>query len=191
MAIDLSILQRCIDNDQRALKQLYEYSFCRLMPLCVRYHNNQEDARASLNIAFMKIVQNLPSMEFEKFNYEAWSKRIMTNTLIDEYRKQKLRNEHYIKKETERELDNISEAVTNEGMENLNHEFLMKLLQQLPETTRMVFNLHVVEGYGHKEISEMLSIPEGTSKWHVSNARKLMKELLEKVLNKTTLDEFI
>ncbi len=191
LIVDLDILKRCANNDQRAIKQLYEHCFHKLMPLCLRYHVNQEDARSSLNIAFMKIIQNLPSMELSTLNFNAWSKRITANTLIDEYRKRKHQDDHYLKKETERELDAASNLTTNEGLENLNYDALLTLIYKLPENTRVVFNLFVIEGYAHNEIAEELDIPIGTSKWHLSNARKLLKEMLEKTTINTHKNEFV
>lgn len=191
MIIDNKVLQRCVENDQRAIKQLYEYCYHKLMPLCVRYHSNQEDARSSLNLAFVKIIKTLPKVNIEELTFNAWAARITTNTLVDEYRKRKLQEDHYIKKETERELDVCSESSNNEGLENLNYEFLLQLVQKLPEVTKIVFNLFVIEGYTHNEIAEMLEMPLGTSKWHISAARKLLKEYLEKVEFKTHNNELV
>lgn len=191
MIIDLDILQQCAKNDQRAIKQLYEYCFHKLMPLCLRYHVNKEDARSSLNLAFMKIIQSLSTMELSKLNFDAWARRITNNTLVDEYRKRKNQETHYLKKDSERELENASNLTTNEGLENLNYAALLELIQKLPETTRVVFNLFVIEGYPHNEIAEKLDIPLGTSKWHVSNARKLLKEMLEKITVNTHYNEFV
>lgn len=191
MIIDAEILSRCLKNDQRVIKQLYEHCFRKLMPLCVRYHTNNEDARSSLNIAFVKIIDNLEKLDLEQINFDAWSRRIMSNTLIDEYRKRKKHEEHYLKKETERELDTNAENAKNDGVESLNYEFLLKLIQLLPESTRIVFNLFAIDGYSHTEIVEQLNIPLGTSKWHVSNARKLMKEYIENTENKTLKNEMV
>jgi RNA polymerase sigma-70 factor (ECF subfamily) len=191
LIIDAEILSRCLKNDQRVIKQLYEHCFRKLMPLCVRYHTNNEDARSSLNIAFVKIIDNLEKLDLEQINFDAWSRRIMSNTLIDEYRKRKKHEEHYLKKETERELDTNAENAKNDGVESLNYEFLLKLIQLLPESTRIVFNLFAIDGYSHTEIVEQLNIPLGTSKWHVSNARKLMKEYIENTENKTLKNEMV
>lgn len=191
MIIDNEILQRCIQNDQRAIKQLYEYCFHKLMPLCARYHNNKEDARSSLNIAFVKIIKSLPSVDLTSLSFNGWSKRIMSNVLVDEYRSRKIQNEHYIKKETERELENTSLSSGNDGIDTLNYECLLQLIQRLPETTRIVFNLFAVDGYSHNEIVEMLDMPLGTSKWHVSNARKLLREYIDEIEHKTLTNEMV
>lgn len=184
--IDEDILKDCAKSKSSAQKLLYEYCFRKWIPLCRRYHNNAEDARSSLNIAFLKILQNIGKLDIHSVNFDAWSKRIITNTLIDEYRKQKFQNDHYLKKETERELDYHSSTTENEGLHNLNYQTLLSLLDELPENTKIVFNLFVIEGYSHQEICEKLSIPLGTSKWQLSIAKKMLQEKLERLTNQTS-----
>ena len=181
MHIDSTILKACASNDRRAQKQLYEYCFKFLMPVCLRYHSNDEDARSSLNMAFLKIIKSLGETELESLNFNAWSKRITTNTLIDEYRKSKNHTTHYLSKETERELDILGGNTQNEAESDFGCVAIFKLLEQIPEISAKVFNLYVIDGYSHREISELLNMSEGTSKWHLSTARKLLREKLEKI----------
>jgi len=152
------------------------------MPVCFRYNNNEEDARASFNSGFMKILKGMKGIEGE-INFNAWAKRIMVNTLIDEYRKNKKYNTQIIKSDSERELDYYSKGHANDAESNLGYENIMMLVRELPATTARVFNLYVVEGYAHKEIGEALDMSEGTSKWHLSTARKLLREKLDKLEN--------
>lgn len=181
MQINPEVLKACAHQDRKAQKQLYEYCFKSLMPVCLRYHTNEEDARASLNISFLKIINGLETLELEVLNFNAWAKRITTNTLIDEYRKSKKHLEHFQHKETERELDLYAENIQNDAESEFGCESIMKLLKQIPEASATVFGLYVIDGYSHKEISEMLFMSEGTSKWHLSTARKLLREKLEKM----------
>lgn len=181
MDITSDILEACKRDDRKSIQFLYEHCFKALMPACFRYHNNEEDARSSLNIGFMKILKGLESIESEKVNFNAWSKRIMVNTLIDEYRKKKNYTNHISAKETERELDVVSNSTVNEAESDMGYENLMKLVQQLLEISGRVFNLYVIDGYSHKEIGDLLGISEGTSKWHLSTARKVLREKLEKM----------
>lgn len=181
MHIDASILRACANDDRRAQKQLYEYCFKFLMPVCLRYHKNEEDARSSMNIAFLKIIKNLDTINVDEVNFQAWVKRITTNTLIDEYRKSKNHLAHYQGKETDRELDVLSEQTQNDAESNFGVDAILKMLQEIPTVSAHVFNLYVIDGYNHKEIGELLSISEGTSKWHLSTARKLLREKLEKM----------
>ena len=180
--ITADLLRACVNDDRRAIKYLYEYCFKKLMPVCYRYHNNEEDARSSLNIGFMKILKGLETID-DQVNFGAWSKRIMINTLIDEYRKRKNYQNHVASKETERELDVEASPSDNEAESDLGYQNLLSLVNQLPEISGRVFNLYVIDGYNHKEIGELLGMSEGTSKWHLSTARKLLREKLEKIEN--------
>ena len=180
--ITAEILRACVDDDRKAIKYLYEHCFKKLMPVCYRYHNNEEDARSSLNIGFMKILKGLETID-EQVNFAAWSKRIMINTLIDEYRKKKNYQNHVSAKETERELDVEAGPSANEAESDLGYQNLLTLISELPEISGRVFNMYVIDGYNHKEIGVLLGMSEGTSKWHLSTARKLLREKLEKIEN--------
>ncbi len=181
MKIDQELLKSCIKDDRKALEQLYKHCFQTLMPLCFRYHNNEEDARSSLNIGFVKIVGALKDIDLEGFNFGAWSKRIMNNTLIDEYRKRKKQQERFSSTDQESELDYFADSHENDAMSNMGTDSILGLIKMLPAATAQVFNLYVIDGYNHKEIGETLGFAEGTSKWHLSQAKKLLREMLDKL----------
>jgi RNA polymerase sigma-70 factor (ECF subfamily) len=107
----------------------------------------------------------------------------MVNTLIDEYRKKKNYDEHITAKETERELDVYNHETTSTAESDLGYQNLMNLVDELPKISGHVFNLYVIDGYNHKEIGELLGISEGTSKWHLSTARKMLREKIERIEN--------
>lgn len=178
MEITPDLLEECIQDDRKAIKILYEQSFKILMPVCFRYHTNEEDARSSFNLGFIKILKNLKEVGAD-VNYVGWSKRIMVNTLIDEYRKRKNYESRVVGKETERELEVEQHDTMNDAESNLGYDNIMKLVDDLPEATANVFKLYVIDGYAHKEIGEMLDMSEGTSKWHLSTARRILREKLE------------
>ncbi len=180
MDVTKEIIIACKRDDRKAIEFLYEYCFRLLMPVCFRYNRNEEDARAALNNGFMKILKGLESVD-ESVNFRAWSKRIMVNSLIDDYRKQKNYSSRIAMKETDRELENAARSAENEAESDLGYEQLMRLVDELPEISAKVFRLYVIEGYNHKEIGETLNISEGTSKWHLSTARKNLREKLEKI----------
>ncbi len=182
MDITPEILKACTRDDRKAINLLYEYGFRILMPICFRYNNNEEDARASFNAGFIKILKGLEKAD-EKINFDAWAKRIMVNSLIDEYRKNKKYNARIARSDSEAELDYYSTGHNNEAESNLGYENIMMLVKELPTTTAHVFNLYVIEGYTHKEIGEQLEMSEGTSKWHLSTARKLLREKLDRLEN--------
>lgn len=179
MNVDQELLKSCIKDDRKAIEQLYKLCFQSLMPICFRYHNNEEDARSSLNIGFVKIVAALKEIDLDGFNFGGWSKRIMNNTLIDEYRKRKKHNERYASTDQESQLDYFADSHVNQALDNFGTHSILELIKLLPSATGQVFNLYVIDGYNHKEIGEMMGFAEGTSKWHLSQAKKLLREMLE------------
>ena len=181
MKVDQELIKSCIKDDRKAIEQLYQHCFHNLMPICFRYHKNAEDARASLNIGFVKIIGAIKEVELEEFNFGAWSKRIMTNTLIDEYRKRKKQQDRYTHTDKESELDYFADSHYNDAISNFETRSILDLIKKLPSMSGQVFNLYVIDGYTHKEIGEMLDFAEGTSKWHLSQAKKMLREMLEKM----------
>lgn len=186
MKVTPEILKACAQDDRKAINKLYEYGFGFLMPVCFRYNKNEEDARASFNAGFIKILKGIKKLDGE-VNFEAWAKRIMVNSLIDEYRKNKKYNERVTRSDNEVELDYYSEGSRNEAESKLGCDNIMMLVKELPIATGKVFNLYVIEGYSHKEIGDMLEMSEGTSKWHLSTARKLLREKLDRLENQRRL----
>ncbi len=146
----------------------------------MRYHRNEEDARGVLNLSFVKVCKNLTKLK-ENTPFEAWVRRILMNTIIDEFRKHKNYLQLVDQKETDRELEIQGQTVDNSIWSQMETDVLMGLLKRLPEVSRKVFNLYVIDGYTHKEIGELLGISDGTSKWHLSNARKLLRDMVERL----------
>lgn len=182
--VTLKLIQACRDDDRKAINTLYEYCFHLLMPVCFRYNKNEEDARAAYNTGFIKILKGLEKLDGE-VNYNAWFRRIMVNSLIDEYRKNKKYNDRVSRSDDERELDFYSVGTSNDAESNLGCENIVAMIKELPETTATVFNMYVIDGYSHKEIGEILGMSDGTSKWHLSTARKMLREKLEKLESRT------
>lgn len=190
MHIDVKLLKACSKNKRKAQEELYEACFLFLLPICKRYHNNEHDARAIYNVAFIKIIDNLSKLDLDEVPFAAWAKRVMTNTLIDEYRKNKKYREKISNRDQERELEFHAEGIRNDAESNFGESSIMRLLDYLKPSTKRVFMLYVIEGYNHREIGEIMEMSEGTSKWHLSTARKELKELIEKQ-EKTTLQTLV
>ena len=110
MDITHDILKACMRDDRKAINLLYEYGFKMLMPICFRYNNYEEDARAAFNSGFIKILSGLEKVD-KDLNFDAWAKRVMVNSLIDEYRKNKKYNSQITKSDSESELDYYSTAL--------------------------------------------------------------------------------
>lgn len=178
MVVEKSLLLDCQNNVRRAQFELYHKCYGILMSICLRYHKNSEDAEEVLNVGFLKIVTKL-DMYNESVPFEAWIRRIMINTVIDEFRKNK-KSKAAIEYT---DFDGVHEARSvsyNDADLMFEAEELQNMIQTLPPVSQKVFNLHIIDGYSHKEIAEKMDISVGTSKWHVSNARKILRGLIEK-----------
>lgn len=179
--VNSDLLLACANNDRIAQKKLYEICFAFLMPNCKRYNRNEQDARAVFNAGFLKILKNLSSIDIETILFAAWAKRIMTNTIIDEYRKNKNYKKAIISRDSERELDYYTSPSQNSAIADMGKRDIMELLEYLKPAPKQVFVMYVIEGYNHREIAEKLEMSEGTSKWHLSTARKELKNLLQRL----------
>lgn len=184
MEITDKILYGCVEDDRRSQQMLYEYCYRQFIRLCMTYYPNHEDARFALNTGFLKIITGLKKVDFEGLNFPAWAKRVIVNTLIDEYRKNKNHQQTIVTKETERELDIATQSVENSAAVEMSYQEILNLLKTIPPISAHVFTLYVIDGYNHKEIGDLLEITEGTSKWHLSTARKLLRERLAMTENK-------
>ena len=142
----------------------------------MRYSKDKDTASESLNLGFLKILKNLTSYK-SSIPFKSWIRRVMVNTLIDEYRKNKREKEKIMYVNEYYDSPDFSEV--NEALSRLNYQQLLSQINLLPEATKKVFNLFAIDGYSHKEIGEMLMISEGTSKWHVNAARQKLKEYIE------------
>ena len=177
MEISKELLKNVIAGDRKSQIELYRQCFSVLMSAAYRFHNNEDDAAAVVNAAFLKILTKLDTYN-DKAPFKAWIKRIILNEIIDEFRKNKKRKDLIV---PERE-DYIEESTHAEVDYNIEAEHLDEMLNHLPKGTRVVFNLFAIDGYSHKEIAEELNIKVDTSKWHVKEARKKLKLLLSKSL---------
>ena len=169
------LIQGCIDNDRKSQENLYQQFYHPMLALCFRYTRNQEDAVEVLHEGLLKVFQHLHEFDESLSSLFTWVHTIMVRTAID-----------FLRKKNKVAVNNV--AMVEDYEPSFSPEILvdkpaadiLRFLKHLPETTAMVFNLHVVEGYKHREIAEMLCISEGTSKWHVSEAKKQLSQLLEK-----------
>ena len=177
MLVNQTLINECLKNNRKAQFELYQICYGVLMSICYRYRANKEDAEELLNQGFLKVLLNLDKYNV-KVPFEAWIRRIMVNTIIDEFRKSKKEKEHlnYADFQEETYLDNRVDF--NLADLNFEAEELLNMLNKLPEMSRKVFNLYAIDGYAHKEIAEMLTISVGTSKWHVSFARAELKKMI-------------
>ncbi|MCF8429242.1 MAG: RNA polymerase sigma factor [Bacteroidia bacterium] len=171
------LISFCIKQDRKAESALYKYCFTKLMPICHKYYKSKDDSVEQLNKSYLKILNNLSKFDKNK-SFDAWIKTITVNTIIDEFRLNNKRNALFIDKDYEEAALNYHSFNLNEAEAKLTADDIQVQIQKLPDSSKMVFNLFTVDGYSHKEIGEMLGINEGTSKWHLNNARKILKKKL-------------
>jgi RNA polymerase sigma-70 factor (ECF subfamily) len=100
-------------------------------------------------------------------------RKILINTALDSLRKEKAIRYHEMPMATEEEP-----GIENEAISKLNSDELLGLIRRLPVTSCLVFNLYGIDGFSHREIAEMLGISEGTSRWHLSDARRQLKQII-------------
>lgn len=179
MNVQPQLIALCIKHDRKAEYELYRISYSYLLSICLRYSRDKDSAVEALNAGFLKILNNLSSYRPE-VPYKAWIRRIMVNTLIDEYRKKKRESENvtYV----EEYYDNSDFSEVNEALSRIGCRQIFEEVNKLPEATRKVFNLYVIDGYSHKEIGQMLNVSEGTSKWHLNAARQKLKTFIENTI---------
>ncbi|HEY0677016.1 MAG TPA: sigma-70 family RNA polymerase sigma factor [Chitinophagaceae bacterium] len=175
---DTELVKGCIDNDRRAQEQLYKQFYGPMASICTRYTRNQHDAIEVLHNGFLKVFKNIERFDASKASLYTWIRTIVIHTAID-FIRQKAR--WYV---PHGEIENAEvPGVEAEAIHRMSAQELLKLVQELPPATQTVFNLYVVEGYTHKEIGNLLDISDGTSKWHLSEARRQLQKLVLKHAN--------
>jgi RNA polymerase sigma factor (sigma-70 family) len=153
------VIRGCLKNDRRSQEELYKRYYPAMMALCLRYVGNPGDAVEILNDAFLKVFRQMGRYEAAKGALYTWM--------------QKMIRYHEMPTATEPEP-----GIENEAISKLNSDELLGLIRQLPLTTCLVFNLHGIDGFSHREIADMLGISEGTSRWHLSDARRQLKQII-------------
>ncbi len=180
MQLTKEFISLLIQNDRKAQYDLYKQWYGKIKGISLRYQTDEQAAEDVVNRAFLKILKSIGSFEPGR-PFGAWLSRITINENIDACRKtQKLRTIIQFDSEKIDRDSNLSQFEYNEAEKNLDAEQLKAMIGQLPNTTRQVFNLFVIDGYKHHEIADMLSITTGTSKWHLNSARKKVKVMIQK-----------
>ncbi len=161
-------------GESRAHKVVYERFAGKMLAVCVRYCANRADAEEVMLDGFMRVFEKINQFR-EDGSFEGWVRRIMvTESLMFLRRTKQLRQEVPIEDITVEPDYEWADAAVNEND-------LLRLVNQLSEGYRTVFNLYAIEGYSHAEIAEMLGISEGTSKSQLSRARTLLQMSLKKL----------
>ena len=171
------LINDCKNNNRKAQEQLYRLYSGKLFAVCLKYSRNYAEAQDNLQDGFLIIFQKIGQYAF-KGSFDGWLKRVMINNVLQQYRQQtflSLVNED-IAEDYEIELDD----------DDISLDYLLKIIQELPDRYRLVFNLYVIDGYSHAEIAEMLNINIGTSKSNLARGRMILKEKIEQLKNEET-----
>ena len=170
MSLD-ELIKRCKEQNRIAQEELYRKYSDVLFGMCLKYSRNKTEAEDNLHDSFMTIYDKIGQYN-HKGSFEGWMKRITVNTVLQKYRR-----ERYMDVVTE----NIGEPIDVETQtKDISLSRLLGYIQELPNKYRLTFNLYVLDGYSHKEISEMLGTSTGTSKSNLARARMILKEKIEK-----------
>ncbi len=166
MGLD-ELISKCKVYDIKAQSELYKLFSSKLFSICLKYSRNYAEAEDNLQDAFVTIFKKINQFK-HKGSFEGWLKRITVNTALQRYRSKgvfDIVNDQNIKEQI---------VEVNED-EDISIDFLLKIIQELPDRYRLVFNLYVLDGYSHNDISDMLKITNGTSKSNLARARQILK----------------
>jgi len=168
------LIKACVKGDRHAQKTIFNLYSERMMTVCLRYSRHKLEAEDIFQDGFVKVFSNLHTFE-NKGSLEGWIRKIIVNTAIKNNLKKSVSHEQM-------GLDNVTEdTVPPEVFSILSEEELVRLISELPDGYRMVFNLYAIEGYSHREISEMLHIEESTSRSQLVKARRILQEKVLKL----------
>jgi RNA polymerase sigma factor (sigma-70 family) len=168
------LVKGCINNERVAQEALYKLFHADMLRVCYSYLPDKELAKEAFNMGFLKVFQAIQNFDTDKGELGGWIRKIMIFTSIDLCRK-----ELKFSTATVSESDGEEIFINPSILEKLFFEDILQNVRTLPFATQTVFNLSVLDGFTHKEIGEQLNISEGTSRWHLAEAKKRLRALLE------------
>lgn len=168
------LINDCKKNNRKAQEQLYRLYSPKLFAVCLKYSRNYAEAQDHLQDGFLTVFDKIGQFSFQG-SFDGWLKRIMINTVLQQYR-----NEPFLTPVKEDVAEDIEIELDDDS---ISLDYLLKIIQQLPERYRLVFNLYVLDGYSHQEIAEMLTINIGTSKSNLARAKIILREKIEQHKN--------
>ena len=164
------LISECQKNQPKAQEQLYRLFEKKFFGLCLKYSSSYADAQDNFQEGFLIIFRKINQFS-GKGSFEGWAKKIMINNALQKYKGMRF---------MEVLNDNIPDVDVEIDEEQIALDYLLQIIQELPDQYRIVFSLYVLDDYSHQEISEMLSISTGTTKSNLHRARLILKEKIEK-----------
>lgn len=165
------LIRECINGSRLSQKQLYELYAPLMFSICLRYAGNYHDACDMLQDSFIKVFDNLHKFDF-RGSFQGWIRRIVVNTCIDFHR---FKKQHVFFDSLEN-CHSESTSVDNDVIARLSSGDILKSIQQLPTTQRIILSLYAIDGFEHSEIASILRITESASRSILSKARKSLSE---------------
>ena len=180
------LYKACIKRDSNAQHEVFSRYVRRFLAICERYANCLEDAQDLVQDSFIVIFNKIETFHWQgDYSFEKWMNRIVTNTAINYYQKQKLKQLVSIDLIEDFSNEDIEELEiyghTELSTDHLNSYYiddseLLDSVKTLPENFRIVFNMFVIDSFSHREIAEKLGISEKTSTTRLFRARKLLQK---------------
>jgi RNA polymerase sigma-70 factor, ECF subfamily len=164
------IINGCVNGNRLMQKELYKQCYEEMMKVCMRYTNDTETSASLYNDAMFKVFKSISNYK-EEGKIMGWVKRIVMNTCLDFVRLKTPLPTLELGKHLEE-----NHTIEDKFFEKLNALDIQKIIATLPKNMAVVFNLYVYEEYNHVEIAALLQIPSGTSRYYLSEARRLLKE---------------
>ena len=177
MQDEKKIIRKCLRGNAQAQRALYDMHKVKWFMICLRYAHNKMEAEDMLQEGLISIFKDLRQFDPERASFAAWSSKVIVNAALQYLRKWKKLNFNQSIDDHEEYLSYNEDIYGNIGAKELT-----AIVQELPDGYRTVFNLYAVEGYKHREIAEMLSISENTSKSQLMKAKNMLRNRLEKIL---------
>lgn len=167
---EIQLIQGCIDNDRYAQEMLYRKYFSNMIAMLNKHTSDKTLSLEILNAGMLRVFQKIEQFE-QKGSLEGWIRRIVYHAMCNHYQS----TSNYVKYLILEDHDTPIKPVA-EDQSSLDD--ILSMVNMLPDATASVFRLYAIEGYKHREIAKMLGISEGTSKWHLSEARKKLKDMI-------------
>ncbi len=172
----IKILDGCKKNERDSQEKLYRLYFPAMMNMCHRYTRDPDKAMDIVNDGFLKVFKKIHLYE-HRGSLEGWIRKLVYHALSDYFRKENTYLRFMVFEEKEENVD-------DDALQELYFQDLMELIETLPEMSKKAFIRFAIEGYSHQEISDEFGISVGTSKWHIANARKILKNRINKLRSK-------
>ncbi|MBV6428770.1 MAG: hypothetical protein KIPDCIKN_03307 [Haliscomenobacter sp.] len=169
------LVEQCAKNKRQAQEALYRRFFPAMLRMCLRYSSDKDIALEILNAGFLRVFQKIHTFSFSG-SLEGWIRRIIFHSISDYFRQ-------HARQETILDWDGRDAPTRATALNELYFQDIMGLVDHLPAAEKEVFVLYAIEGFTHAEIGERLNMSPGTSKWHLSMARKQLKELIQHLYN--------